>query len=189
MIAKGLDFPNVTLVGVISADTTLNLPDYRAAERTFSLLAQVAGRAGRSDKPGTVVVQTHRPDHYAIREALRHDYERFASIEMEARRTDGYPPFGHLARIVVEGPDEDAVSDESGRTRDALDAAIDAAHAQLLGPAPAPISMIAGRHRYHLVMKTPYRFVLRRFIGVVRELPRPKGDLRRLLDVDPLSML
>src|SRR5690606_18489594 len=101
MIAKGLDFPNVTLVGVVSADSALNLPDFRAAERTFQLVTQVAGRTGRGERGGRVVVQTFDPDHPAIQAAARHDFERFAREELPTRQALGYPPFGVMARIIA----------------------------------------------------------------------------------------
>ncbi len=106
MIAKGLDFPNVTLVGVINADTALHIPDFRASERTFQLVTQVAGRTGRGDKGGRVLVQTFNPDHAAILAAVRHDYETFAAGELPPRREHGYPPFASLIRLVVRGPAE-----------------------------------------------------------------------------------
>ncbi|MFG0316055.1 MAG: primosomal protein N' [Planctomycetota bacterium JB042] len=189
MIAKGLDFPNVTLVGIVSADQSLNLPDYRAAERTFGLVAQVAGRAGRSEKGGVVIVQTREPDHFAIRLALRHDYERFAEIEMQTRMRDGYPPFGHLARIVVQGPEEAEAGRIAQELRDQLGEWIVDDDTALLGPAPCPIAMINGQARFHIVCKALRRSGIRRFVQVVRGRPRPKGKLRLLLDVDPISML
>ena len=104
MIAKGLDFPNVTLVGVVNADTALHLPDFRAAERTFQLVAQVAGRTGRGDRPGRVLVQTYSPEHPAIRLAARHDYEGFVAGELPEREKYGVPPFGRLVRLIAAGP-------------------------------------------------------------------------------------
>lgn len=189
MIAKGLDFPNVTLVGVVSADQSLNLPDYRAAERTFGLVAQVSGRAGRSAKGGTVIVQTREPDHFAIRLALRHDYEQFAEIELRARAQDGYPPFGHVARIVMQGPDEAAALRAVTELRDQLGEWIVDAETELLGPAACPIAVLNGQSRFHIVCKARHRSGLRRFMQIVRTRPRPKGRMRMLLDVDPLSML
>ena len=109
MIAKGLDFPNVTLVGVVNADTALHLPDFRAAERTFQLVAQVAGRTGRGDRPGRVLVQTYSPDHPAIRAAIRHDYEASSPSELPEREKYGVPPFGRLVRLIARGPEESAV--------------------------------------------------------------------------------
>ena len=110
MIAKGLDFPNVTLVGVVNADTALHLPDFRAAERTFQLVAQVAGRTGRGDRLGRVLVQTYSPDHPAIRSAAKHDYEGFAQNELPEREKYGVPPYGRFVRLIARGPEETAVS-------------------------------------------------------------------------------
>ncbi len=109
MIAKGLDFPNVTLVGVVNADTALHLPDFRAAERTFQLVAQVAGRTGRGDRPGRVLVQTYTPEHPAIQAAVRHDYEAFVASELPEREKYGVPPFGRLVRLIARGPEESVV--------------------------------------------------------------------------------
>ena len=111
MIAKGLDFPNVTLVGVVNADTALHLPDFRAAERTFQLVAQVAGRTGRGDRPGRVLVQTYCPDHPAIMHAVGHDYEGFVAGELPEREKYGVPPFGRMVRLIARGPQEEAVND------------------------------------------------------------------------------
>ena len=111
MIAKGLDFPNVTLVGVVNADTALHLPDFRAAERTFQLVAQVAGRTGRGDRPGHVLVQTYCPDHPAVVHAVKHDYEGFAASELPEREKFGVPPFGRIVRLIARGADETATHD------------------------------------------------------------------------------
>lgn len=191
MIAKGLDFPNVTLVGIVAADSTLHLPDYRAAERTFSLVAQVAGRAGRGEKSGLVIVQTQSPDHFAIRLAVRHDYERFAEAELDARRRDGYPPFGHLARVVVQGPKEDEVVEAARALRAHIEQQTASCGEDLavLGPAPAPLSILNEQHRHHLVAKAAYRSALTRFVRAVKGAPAPKSSLRILLDVDPWAML
>lgn len=189
MIAKGLDFPNVTLVGVVSADTTLNLPDYRAAERTYSLISQVAGRTGRGEKAGTVIVQTHNPDHFAVRLALHNEFERFAGLELEAREKDGYPPFGHLARVVLQGPKEELVVAAAQELRDMLGEWIVDEETVVLGPAPAPIGIINNQHRMHIVAKSKHRSGIRQFVRVIRTRPRPKGQVRSMLDVDPLSML
>lgn len=190
MIAKGLDFPNVTLVGIVAADSTLHLPDYRAAERTFSLVAQVSGRAGRGEKGGLVIVQTQCPDHYAVRCAIRHDYESFAATELEARRRDGYPPFGCLARVVIQGEDEADVKATSDALRDHLAVATgEGSELEVLGPAPAPLALLNGQHRQHVVAKAPSRHGLKAFLRALRGAPRPKGAVRLLVDVDPQSML
>jgi primosomal protein N' (replication factor Y) len=217
MIAKGLDFPSVTVVGVVSADTALHLPDFRSAERTFQLVSQVAGRAGRGPKGGEVFVQTREPDHPAIRGAVENDYEAFAERELEDRRELGYPPFGRLVRIVVEGRDEEKVRAAAERIRDRLLGIDDggrggAAAASallpfddpaapapllpavegtaLLGPAPAPIERIRGRARWHLLLKVvpPERLAeLRPALHAVA-LASWSG-VEVTLDVDPASVL
>ena len=120
MVAKGFDFPGVTLVGVISADTSLNLPDFRAAERTFQLLTQVSGRAGRGEKEGDVIVQTYRPEDGSIRAAARHDYEGFYRAEIEARRELGYPPFSQLVNLVVSAESDEEASARAQAIADAI---------------------------------------------------------------------
>ena len=149
MIAKGLDFPNVTLVGVVNADTALHLPDFRAAERTFQLVAQVAGRTGRGDRPGRVLVQTYTPEHPAIRAAIRHDYQAFVASELPEREKYGVPPFGRLVRLIARGPEESVVyaylKDLAGALRREADPSV-----RVLGPAPAPILKIRNLYRFHI---------------------------------------
>src|SRR5262245_54229808 len=142
MIAKGLDFPNVTLVGVINADTTLHFCDLRAAERTFQLVTQVAGRTGRGPKGGRVLVQTFSPDHYAILAAIDHDYAKFAAAELPSRQTHLYPPFASLIRFIVRGESEVVTADFAEATATKLRAAIEASPIEhrVLGPAPCPIA-------------------------------------------------
>src|ERR1017187_5473549 len=166
MIAKGLDFPNVTLVGVVSADTALHLPDFRAAERTFQLVAQVAGRTGRGDKPGRVLVPTYSPDPSARRLAARHDFEGFAQSELPEREKYGVPPYGRLVRIIARGPKEATVQsyiDELAR------AFKSEAHAsvRILGPAPAPILKIRHLYRFHLQLRCPNSKPLQILAGTV----------------------
>ena len=136
MIAKGLDFPNVTLVGVVNADTALHLPDFRASERTFQLVSQVAGRTGRGDRPGLVLVQTYCPDQPAIDHAVRHDYVGFASGELLERARFGVPPFGRVVRVIARGPNEESVAGYLKSLGDALRQAADPS-IRILGPAPA----------------------------------------------------
>ncbi len=152
MIAKGLDFPNVTLVGVVNADTALHMPDFRAAERTFQLVAQVAGRTGRGDRPGRVLVQTYCPDHHAIRCAARHDYEGFVALELPEREQYGMPPFGRLVRLIARGAEEPAVKAYLEELARALKTAAPPA-VQLHGPAPAPVLKIRNLYRYHLRLR------------------------------------
>jgi primosomal protein N' (replication factor Y) len=188
MIAKGLDFPDVTLVGVINADTALHLPDFRAAERTFQLVAQVAGRTGRGDRPGRVLVQTFCPDDPAIAFASHHDYLGFVAQELPKRRDHGVPPFGRLVRLIVRGADESA----SLHYLQALSAAL-AAEApptvKLLGPAPAPVVKIRNLFRFHLQLRAPSPKPLQDLLkSVIPQHPAPHG-VELAVDVDPVSLL
>jgi primosomal protein N' (replication factor Y) len=195
MIAKGLDFPNVTLVGVVDADTGLHLPDFRAAERTFQLVAQVAGRAGRGPRGGDVLVQTRNPDHPALRAAAAHDYEGFASLELMSRRSPAYPPHVALANVVISGMREQVVARGAAEVADWLRGLVGAREApvEVLGPAPAPLARIKQRWRWHLVLRSADR----RWIGRVvryaaRRAPhaaRPGGAVRVVFDRDPVSLL
>jgi primosomal protein N' (replication factor Y) len=188
MIAKGLDFPNVTLVGVVNADTALHLPDFRAAERTFQLVAQVAGRTGRGPRPGRVLVQTYSPDHAAITHAIRHDYGGFARQELPERARFGAPPFGRLARVIARGPDEPVVEDFLRRTGAEL-RAVASPSVRILGPAPAPILKIRNLFRYHLQARSPHARALQ---VLLRDLPGrfpPPRGVELAVDVDPISLL
>ena len=193
MVAKGHDFPGVRLVGVVVADMGLHLPDFRAAERTFQLLTQVAGRAGRDAAPGRVIIQTFAPAHYAIQPVLDHDYERFYTEELRHRNALGYPPFGRLIRVLITGPDEAetrSASLELARLVAAI--AVDGSKQELevLGPAPAPLSRLRGRYRYQLLVKGPQGPLLR---GAAETLVKATAGLSSPLqgnvDVNPLSML
>lgn len=184
MIAKGHDFPNVTVVGIIDADTALNFPDFRAAERTFQLICQVAGRAGRSERGGHVVIQTHNPNHYAVRYASVYDFDGFAEKELEARRELGYPPFGRLARLLCIGTDEDKVAKAA---QVVADRARECAGIQVLGPAPAPIAKVKGNWRWHVLLKAASAEAV---VDAVRSVgkERVRGS-RLIVDVDPMSLL
>jgi len=189
MIAKGLDFPQVTLVGVISADTALYLPDFRAAERTFQLVEQVAGRAGRGLRGGCVVVQTTNPHHLSIVMAARHDYLGFAEAELDLRRELGYPPMGHLLRVVVSAT---AARDAEARGRELaglLGALPEAEGFEVLGPAECPLAHLKGRSRWQLLVKAPRRRAIRAAVGALRPHARGTGKVQVVLDVDPVSML
>ena len=187
MIAKGHDFPDVTLVGVISADTGLFMPDYRAAERTFQLLHQVAGRAGRADKPGTVVFQTWSPDNEAIRSAAKDDYEGFVEQELRARKLCGYPPFCRLVRLVVEGPDQNEALAHGRQLGQPLHHLADT---EVLGPAPAALARVKDRWRIHLLVKCFTADALTGVMGALeRADARTANRLRVVIDVDPSSML
>ncbi len=189
MVAKGHDVPNVTLVGVISGDTCLQLKDFRSAERTFQLVAQVAGRAGRGGAPGRVIVQTFNPEHYAIRHAAEHDFEGFARRELQLRREVGYPPFGRMLRIVVEGTPEDKVRTESQSIADALHRAPTTTQVTVLGPAPAPLARLRDRFRWHLLVKAARPVQIRDAARVVEESAHDRKSLSVTLDVDPVSVL
>jgi primosomal protein N' (replication factor Y) len=186
MVAKGFDFPGVTLVGVISADTSLNLPDFRAAERTFQLLTQVSGRSGRGDKPGEVVVQTFQPEHYSVIAASRQDYEDFYRGEIETRRELNYPPFSQIANLVVT-----AGTEADAKTRsEKIAAAIrkNAAALDVLGPAAAPIARLRGKHRWHLLVRAEPGALQSSLRAALSTL----GDLSALgltVDVDPVSLM
>ncbi|HSG82487.1 MAG TPA: primosomal protein N' [Gemmatimonadota bacterium] len=193
MIAKGLDFPNVTLVGVINADVGLSLPDFRASERSFQLLTQVAGRAGRGPAGGEVIIQTALPGHYAIRFALDHDYPGFAARELEERSGPGYPPNSRLANLIVSGKDEGRVQQAAEAARgwlDGLFAARSIPGIDLVGPAPCPIDRVRGRWRWHLLLKArdPESLgnVLRYF---ATRFEPPAAGLRVEIDRDPASLL
>jgi primosomal protein N' (replication factor Y) len=188
MIAKGLDFPNVTLVGVVNADTSLHMPDFRAAERTFQLVAQVAGRTGRGDRPGKVLVQTYCPEHPAIVSATHHDYIGFVTAEMPEREQYGVPPFGRLVRLIARGPEEPVVLEYLervvARLRNVADPSV-----RVLGPAPAPILKIRNLYRFHVQLRCPTSRPLQSLIAAIgTETAVPRG-VEMAIDVDPISML
>ncbi len=164
ILAKGHDFPNVTLVGVVSVDAGLALPDFRAAERTFQLLTQVAGRAGRGDLPGKVLIQTYHPFHYALRHASAQDYAGFYQEEMRHRQNHTYPPFVALASLMVHGTDLNRVRADALELRKELDSANADRAARILGPAPAPLARLKGEYRVQLILKCRNRVHLRTII-------------------------
>ena len=188
MIAKGLDFPNVTLVGVINADTALHLPDFRAAERTFQLVTQVAGRTGRGAQGGRVLVQTFSPDTPAIMAAVRHDYGAFARVELPQREAAGYPPFASMVRIVVRGESERgarALADELGRRlRAKADGAV-----RVLGPAPAPMTKLRGQYRFQIQLQSIDGELLRTVVRAATADLKPPEGLVWTVDVDPWDMM
>jgi len=190
MITKGLDFPGVTLVGVVLADTSLNLPDFRAAERTFQLVTQVAGRAGRGERPGRVVVQTYQPEHYSLEAAQQHDFASFYRQEIQLRQNLSYPPFSHLIHLVVSGPDEGKVRDAAAAIGLLLSRS--AFPGEILGPAPAPIPKLRGMHRWHLVLKGPDAAAMVREVRTALSAGRSSWrskDVRLSVDVGPVSMM
>jgi primosomal protein N' (replication factor Y) len=192
MIAKGLDFPRVTLVGVINADVGMHLPDFRACERTFQLLSQVAGRAGRGALGGEVLVQTSLPEHYAIQAALHHDYEGFASRELQERAGPPYPPHVRLANVVLSGPEADAVANAAeGASRWVRRwAARNRPNVAVVGPAPAPIERLHGRWRWHFFLRSASPAELGDTAKALMHGFTPKGpDVRMVLDRDPVALL
>jgi len=189
MVAKGLDFPNVTVVGVINADTALSLPDFRANERTFQLITQVAGRAGRGPKGGEVYIQTFQPDHLAIQLAARHDFEGFARDELESRRARGYPPFGRLARVLVRSQSRQKATEAAHVLADRLAEPAQVAGITILGPQPCPIERLSRFWRFHFLLKAPTAKALLHLWDRVRgELVAPP-DCQLAVDVDPQSTL
>ncbi len=187
MIAKGLDFPDVTLVGVVSADTGLFVPDYRAAERTFQLLHQVAGRAGRGEKAGTVVIQTFCPDNYAVQAAASNDYDSFVQQELVFRKVTGYPPFARLLRVLAEARAE---AEARALLQQAVQPLRGLADVEVLGPAPAVIARVKDHWRWHMLVKafTPAAFAAAMgAVGTVEDLAT--RTCRVTLDVDPSSMM
>ena len=195
MVTKGHDFPNVTVVGVICADMGLHFPDFRSAERTFQLLTQVAGRAGRGEQPGRVLIQSYNPDHPSLRCACNHDYEAFYATELPEREELAYPPCAHLASVHIDGPDEQAVVRAARRLADLghrLVANLDAPRPYVLGPAEAPLQKLKGRVRWMLLLKctsrAPLRWVLAQLMAGAAAADFPRG-VRVMVDVDPISML
>jgi primosomal protein N' (replication factor Y) len=190
IVAKGHDLPGVRLVGVIAADLGLHLPDFRAAERTFQLLTQVAGRAGRDAAPGRVIVQTFVPDHYALRPVLDHDYEAFYREELHHRRSLGYPPFGRLAQVMLSGADQEETRAAAEGLASRVGERSSRCGVEVLGPAPAVLARLRGRYRFQLLVKGAERDeVLRVARSLVEQMPRLPRAVQASVDVDPVSML
>lgn len=194
MIAKGLDFPNVTLVGVINADTALNLPDFRAGERAFNLLTQVAGRSGRSSLGGDVIIQTYHPEHYSIQAAQEHDYHSFYQAEIALRKELTYPPISHAANILLKGEDEENVIQACYLLDHQLELLKDASfpEVEIRGPAQAPLYKIQNRYRWHFLLKCPDTGQLREIIKQSLANVPPsvtRADVNVVVDIDPMSVL
>jgi len=191
MLAKGHDFPNVTLVGVVSVDAGLALPDFRAAERAFQLITQVAGRAGRGDLPGRVLIQTYHPHHYALRHACAQDYQGFYDEEIRHRRNHGYPPFVALALLLIRHKDAARASATAQQLRQALSEANGDHACRILGPAPAPFARLRGEHRVQLLIKSRSRKQMRAVIdAALQTLQKAGNDLRSVtVEIDPVSMM
>jgi primosomal protein N' (replication factor Y) len=192
MVTKGHDLPNVTLVGVVNADAALSMPDFRAGERTFQLLVQVAGRAGRGDVPGRVVVQTWDPDHAAIALAARHDVDSFLERELRDRRELGYPPLSRAALVRVDAVDEGAARDASAGLAEVArrSAPVQSGLVLVQGPAPAPIARIRNRWRFRIMLRAADRVPLRTaLVAIDRARATLPRDVRASIDVDPVQLL
>ncbi len=194
MVAKGHDFPYLTLVGVLTADQALNFPEYHASERTFQLLLQVSGRPGRSDLPGKVMIQTHNPNHYVFKHLLDHDYNGFAQAELSRRQPLSYPPFGKLVNIRFSGKSKKRVADAAERCATLLKAKIKSTPShpvEILGPAPAPLAKIRGKYRYHLLIKALSLNEIRKTCSYLLAI-KPKtlpSSVKMELDIDPQRLL
>ena len=192
MIAKGLDFPDVTLVGVINADTTLNLPDFRSGERTYQLLEQVSGRAGRAELPGRVIIQTYWPDHPAIRAAAHHDRSLFLEPELQIRRSLGYPPYARLANILIWGRQPDPVREEAGalaeKVNDALEPLLGTGGWHVLGPSPCVLGKLRGDWRWHLLVKSPPDADIAAALAPVFKTRKAVEGVSMAVDIDPSSL-
>jgi primosomal protein N' (replication factor Y) len=197
MIAKGLDFPNVTLVGVVNADVGLHFPDFRAGERTFQLLSQVAGRTGRGPRGGRVLVQTFNPEQPCIALAATHDYLHFAEQELAQRRAHQYPPYQRLTRVIIRGRDQSQAAGFSERVAAAFADARSRvstpdgapAEVRLLGPAEAPVFRLKGYHRFHFQLQSPSPGALHQLLRAVLPTLRPPVGVELTVDVDPFNML
>jgi primosomal protein N' (replication factor Y) len=190
MIAKGLDFPNVSLVGVVDADTGLFLPDFRAAERTFQLLAQVSGRAGRGEKGGRVLVQTRAPEHAALAYASHHDTDGFLGAELRLREAPAYPPHVSLVNAIFSGDDELGVSTAAARFAEWCERLFQkhALPLDILGPAPCPVARVRERWRWHLLVRGPGR-PMGVFVRAAARMAARHRDTKVTLDRDPVTLL
>ncbi|HKZ03766.1 MAG TPA: primosomal protein N', partial [Pyrinomonadaceae bacterium] len=191
MLAKGHDFPNVTLVGVVSVDAGLALPDFRAAERTFQLITQVAGRAGRGERPGQVLIQTYHPNHYALRHACAQDYSGFYTEELRYRQNHLYPPFVALGLLLVHSTDLQRVRSDAVELRRELDLVNKNRSCRILGPAPAPLARLKGEHRFQLLIKSRNRRQLRVVAETALKTMIQRGLNPRSvnLEIDPVSIM
>ncbi|HEV7701447.1 MAG TPA: primosomal protein N', partial [Pyrinomonadaceae bacterium] len=191
MIAKGHDFPNVTLVGVISVDIGLGLPDLRSAERTFQLITQVAGRSGRGAKPGRVLIQTYYPEHYALRHAVNQDYDGFYAEEIRYRERLAYPPFFVLASIMIKHRDHAQAMTNANILRRSLDAANPERRVRVLGPAPATIGRLKNEFRVQMILKAQSRRALRETLDVALADAEAHGaEMRHIyVEIDPVNLM
>ncbi len=189
MIAKGLHFPGVELVGIVSADTSLHLSDFRSAERTFQLITQISGRTGRGSGTGTVILQSFNVDHYSIQTAIKHDYHNFCNRELEQRKSLGYPPFQRILRILVRGSSEEKVGEKIRNIHQEIQPGCNREDVRILGPSPAPISKIRNRFRHHMLLQLPRAGVARHIYENHWDLLHPSGSIDVVLDMDPQTIL
>jgi primosomal protein N' (replication factor Y) len=190
MVAKGLDFPGVSLVGVINADGMLNIPDYRAGERTFQLLVQAAGRSGRSSQPGQVIIQTFQPDHPVIRQAVEQDYVSFFAEEINLRKSLGYPPYTCLLKIEISSQSQDQAQHTADNLKQLIEERLDSIEEdlQILGPAPCPVWKLRNRFRIQIVLKTAHRGLLQSLGEYLLQYQWGSG-VRVVFDMDPGIMM
>jgi primosomal protein N' (replication factor Y) (superfamily II helicase) len=191
MIAKGHDFPAVTLVGVVDADVGLNLPDFRSAEKTFQLITQAAGRAGRGDVAGEVIIQTMNPAHYSIRHSTTHDYDGFYNEELVYRKELRYPPIGRMVKIELKSPDEKRAAEGATIARNRIRNLMRGKETVLLGPAPAPVSRVRGQYRFQLLLLSTKREEIRRLAAEGRAAVEEKfgRKCKVIIDVDPVNLM
>jgi primosomal protein N' (replication factor Y) len=183
MIAKGMDFPNVSVVGIVAADVALHLPDFRRSERTFQLMVQASGRTGRGDKPGRVVVQAYDPEHFAIESASTHDYDKFYRQEIEFRQELQYPPFSNLWLLEVADPLDNTAQQNIRKVADMVKG-LEAAGCEILGPVPAPLPKLRERYRYHVLVKGPKCQEVAEALALVEQ-----SEFSCRITVDPYYML
>ena len=190
MVTKGHDLPEVTLVGVIAADAALSMPDFRASERAFHLLVQVAGRAGRGDTPGQVIVQTYDPKHPSIRYGIAHDTTGFVTAELVHRRELGYPPYSRMVLVRVDAVDPEVALAAASHLADIARASVGVGAVEVLGPAPAPLARVRNRHRFRVMLRSSDRVALRKAaLAIVRAFGELPHAARAHVDVDPVQML
>lgn len=189
MIAKGHDFPGVTLVGIVGADTGLALPDFRSSERVFQLLVQVAGRAGRADKEGVIYLQTFNPEHPSVQAAARHDTERFWTGELELRKALGYPPFSKLGLLVYRSETEKKAQGAAEKAAEALRRMAKDLGVEVRGPAPAVFSKIRGHYRFQILLTAPNPAFIRKLLADFDASFEPPKGVFRVVDLDPQSLL
>lgn len=190
LVAKGFDFHNITLVGVLLADIGMNLPDFRASERIFALLMQVAGRSGRGEAPGRVIIQTLDDENPLFRFIRNHDYYGFYRSELAVRKALSYPPFTRMARLLARGKDEERVVASINALKTALDAAIRerGAPVRVLGPSSAPFGKIGGNFRHHVILKSDDAALLREVVSAARSAVTGR-DVYLEIDIDPYELL